>query len=76
MGFEDRTIVPPAPEEPFLKLGRLRLLLALDALLMEGSVSRAAERMGIGTPAMSRLLGQIREVYDDPIFIRSSRRLI
>jgi anthranilate phosphoribosyltransferase len=50
--------------------------LALDALLMEGSVSRAAERMGMGTPAMSRLLGQIREVYDDPIFIRSSRRLI
>jgi anthranilate phosphoribosyltransferase len=76
MGSEDRTIVAPAPEEPFLKLGRLRLLLALDALLMEGSVSRAAERMGIGTPAMSRLLGQIREVYDDPIFIRSSRRLI
>jgi anthranilate phosphoribosyltransferase len=76
MGSEDRTIVAPAPEEPFLKLGRLRLLLALDALLMEGSVSRAAERMRMGTPAMSRLLGQIREVYDDPIFIRSSRRLI
>jgi DNA-binding transcriptional LysR family regulator len=76
MGSEDRTIVAPAPEEPFLKLGRLRLLLALDALLIEGSVSRAAERMGMGTPAMSRLLGQIREVYDDPIFIRSSRRLI
>lgn len=43
---------------------------------MEGSVSRAAERMGMGTPAMSRLLGQIREAYGDPIFIRSSRRLI
>jgi anthranilate phosphoribosyltransferase len=43
---------------------------------MEGSVSRAAERMGIGTPAMSRLLGQIREIYGDPIFVRSSRRLI
>ena len=76
MGFEDRTIVASAPEEPSLKLGQLRLLLALDALLMESSVSRAAERMGMGTPAMSRLLGQIRELYDDPIFIRSSRRLI
>ncbi|EIM27488.1 anthranilate phosphoribosyltransferase [Microvirga lotononidis] len=30
----------------------------------------------MGTPAMSRLLGQIREVYGDPIFVRSSRRLI
>jgi anthranilate phosphoribosyltransferase len=76
MGFEDRTIVASASDEPSQKLGRLRLLLALDALLMEGSVSRAAERMGMGTPAMSRLLGQIREVYGDPIFIRSSRRLI
>jgi anthranilate phosphoribosyltransferase len=59
-----------------LKLGRLRLLLALDALLMEGSVSRAAERLGMSVPAMSRLLGQIRETYNDPIFTRSSRRLI
>lgn len=66
----------PAPEEPAMKLGSLRLLLALDALLMEGSVSRAAERMGMSTPAMSRLLAQVRDVYGDPIFIRSSRRLI
>jgi anthranilate phosphoribosyltransferase len=43
---------------------------------MEGSVSRAAERLGMSTPAVSRLLGQIREIYSDPIFIRSSRRLI
>nr|WP_280177432.1 glycosyl transferase family protein [Microvirga pakistanensis] len=50
--------------------------MALDALLVEGSVNRAAERLGMSTPAMSRLLGQIREAYDDPIFIRSSRRLI
>ncbi|MCB5177195.1 glycosyl transferase family protein [Microvirga lenta] len=59
-----------------MKLGRLRLLLALDALLMEGSVSRAAERLEMSVPAMSRLLGQIREIYDDPIFTRSARRLI
>lgn len=65
-----------ALQEPGLKLGRLRLLLALDALLVEGSVNRAAERLGMSAPAMSRLLGQIRDVYDDPIFIRSSRRLI
>lgn len=64
------------PQDSTLKLGRLRLLLALDALLMEGSVSRAAERLGMSVPAMSRLLGQIRETYNDPIFTRSSRRLI
>ena len=76
LGFEDRVILDPTSQETSLKLGRLRLLLALDALLMEGSVSRAAERLGMSTPAMSRLLGQIREAYGDPIFIRSSRRLI
>src|SRR3712207_901789 len=76
IGFEDRAVLKQISEEPFLKLGSLRLLLALDALLMEGSVSRAAERMGMSTPAMSRLLGQIRDVYGDPIFVRSSRRLI
>jgi anthranilate phosphoribosyltransferase len=64
------------PQEPGLKLGHLRLLLALDALLVEGSVNRAAERLGMSAPAVSRLLGQIREIYDDPIFVRASRRLI
>lgn len=43
---------------------------------MEGSVNRAAERLGMSAPAMSRLLGQVREIYDDPLFVRSSRRLI
>ena len=32
--------------------------------------------MGISAPAMSRLLAQIREIYQDPIFVRSSRRVI
>ncbi|MGO4833950.1 LysR family transcriptional regulator, partial [Rhizobiaceae sp. 2RAB30] len=57
-------------------LGRLRLLVALDALLVEGSVGGAAERMGIGAPAMSRLLKQVREIYDDPIFVRTARGLV
>jgi anthranilate phosphoribosyltransferase len=57
-------------------LGRLRLLVALDALLVEGSVSRAAERLGIGTPAMSRLLGQIRAFYNDPIMERTGRGMV
>jgi len=58
------------------KMSRLRFLIALDALLVEGSVSRAAERLGIGTPAMSRLLGQIREIYGDPIFLRRGRTMV
>lgn len=47
--------------EGSLKLGQLRLLIALDALLVEGSVGGAAKQMGLSIAAMSRLLGQIRE---------------
>ncbi|HET7409313.1 MAG TPA: LysR family transcriptional regulator [Paracoccaceae bacterium] len=54
-------------------LGRLRLLVALDALLVEGSVGRAGARLGLGAPAMSRLLAQLREHYGDPLLVRTGR---
>lgn len=57
-------------------MGRLRLLIALDCLLVEGSVGKAAVRMGLSAPAMSRILSQVRELYQDPLLIRSGRRLI
>ncbi|MBV2143207.1 glycosyl transferase family protein [Falsochrobactrum sp. TDYN1] len=58
------------------RLGQLRLLIALDALLVEGSVGGAAKQMGLSTAAMSRLLGQIREKFDDPILVRSGRSMV
>lgn len=57
-------------------LGRLRLLVALDCLLVEGSVTRAAERLALSPAAVSRLLGQARELYGDPLLKRSGRRLV
>lgn len=57
------------------RLGQLRLLVALDALLIAGSVKGAAEELGLSVPAVSRLLGQIRDKLKDPIFIRSGKRL-
>ncbi len=50
----------------------LNLLIALQVLLEERNVSRAAERLYITQPAMSKTLGRLREVFDDPLFIRSS----
>ena len=50
----------------------LNLLIALQVLLEERNVSRAAERLHITQPAMSKTLGRLREVFDDPLFIRSS----
>lgn len=57
-------------------LGALRLLVALDALLVAGSVGGAARRLGLSSAATSRLLGQIREAIGDPILIRSGRQMI
>jgi DNA-binding transcriptional LysR family regulator len=53
-------------------LGRLdlNLLVALEALIEEGSVSRAADRLFITQSAMSKTLGRLRQLFDDPLFIR------
>jgi LysR family transcriptional activator of mexEF-oprN operon len=49
----------------------LNLLIAFDALLAEGSVTRAAERVGIGQPSMSHALGRLRRLLKDELFIRA-----
>ncbi|MXV45088.1 LysR family transcriptional regulator [Saccharibacter sp. 17.LH.SD] len=54
----------------------LGLLAALDVLLTEGSVSRAAVRMNLSAPAMSRILGRIRVLTGDPILVRAGRGLV
>jgi DNA-binding transcriptional LysR family regulator len=53
----------------------LNLLTALDALLEEGSVGSAAERLHLSAPAMSRTLGRIRIVTGDPILVRTGRTM-
>ena len=53
-----------------------KLLLALHALLQEGSVTRAAKRRGIGQPAMSRSLARLREHFKDPLLVRKGRQLV
>jgi len=56
------------------ELGRLdlNLLVALEALLEERSVSRAAERLFITQSAMSKTLGRLRQLFDDPLFVRKA----
>jgi DNA-binding transcriptional LysR family regulator len=48
----------------------LNLLVAFDALLSERNVTRAALRVGLSQPALSKALGRLREVFDDPLFER------
>lgn len=48
----------------------LNLLVALDALLSERSVTRAAQRVGLGQPAMSHNLARLRAIFRDEILVR------
>ena len=53
----------------------LNLLVSLDALLNESSVSRAADRMRVGQPAMSATLARLRALFDNPLLVRVGREL-
>ncbi|WP_110588044.1 LysR family transcriptional regulator [Microbacterium suaedae] len=48
----------------------LNLLVSLDALLTERSVTRAAERLRLSQPALSASLARLRTHFDDPILAR------
>ncbi|ABL80218.1 MULTISPECIES: LysR family transcriptional regulator [unclassified Nocardioides] len=54
----------------------LNLLVALDALLTERSVTRAAERLSVGQPAMSATLGRLRKLFGDQLFVRTGGDMV
>ena len=49
----------------------LNLLVVLDVLLDERSVSRAANRLNLSQPAVSGALKRLRETFQDPLFVRA-----
>lgn len=53
----------------------LNLLTALDALLEEGSVAGAAQRLRLSSPAVSRNLGRLRKLTGDDILVRTGRSM-
>lgn len=54
----------------------LNLLVTLDALLDEGSVVGAAQRLKLSASAMSRSLARLREATGDPLLVRAGRGLV
>ncbi|MGQ9425059.1 LysR family transcriptional regulator [Gilvimarinus sp. F26214L] len=54
----------------------LNLLVALQVLVEECNVSKAADRLFITQSAMSKTLGRLRELFDDPLFTRSSHGMV
>jgi DNA-binding transcriptional LysR family regulator len=57
-----------------MNIGRvdLNLLVYLDVLLRERNVTRAADQLGLSQPAMSNGLRRLRDLFEDPLLVRTS----
>jgi DNA-binding transcriptional LysR family regulator len=53
-----------------------RLLQLLVVVMEEGSITRAAERLGVTQSAVSHLLDKLRTLLDDPLFVKSGRGIV
>ena len=60
--------------EHLVKVNRidLNLLVYLDALLRERNVTQAANQLNLSQPAMSNGLRRLRELFNDPLLVRTS----
>jgi DNA-binding transcriptional LysR family regulator len=54
----------------------LNLLVALDALLDEQNVTRAAKRLALTQPTVSAMLARLRKIFGDPLFVRTQRGIL
>ncbi|MEJ6396148.1 LysR family transcriptional regulator [Gymnodinialimonas sp. 2305UL16-5] len=54
----------------------LNLLVALDALIAERNVTRAAKRLNISQPALSARLNRLRDLFGDPLLVPTQRGMI
>jgi len=54
----------------------LNLIKVFNSVLREQSISRAADNLSVSQPAVSNALRRLRELYDDPLFIRSATGMI
>ncbi|MEM7747177.1 MAG: LysR family transcriptional regulator [Pseudomonadota bacterium] len=52
------------------------LLVVLDSLLIDGSVTRAAERLGRSPSAISHALSNLRVLFNDDLFVRAGQKLV
>jgi len=54
----------------------LNLLVLFEAVLQEGHVGRAAERLHLSPSAVSHGLGRLRRLLDDPVFLRTPKGVV
>ena len=63
-------VIIPIMQQVNLNKVDLNLLVALDVLLDERHITKAASRLDLSQPAMSRTLARLRDAFDDPLLVR------
>lgn len=53
----------------------LTLLHLFDAIMTEGSITRAADRLAMTQPAVSNAVARMRERWQDPLFVKKGRSI-
>ncbi len=59
-----------------MKTGDLNLLAVFDAIMREGSVTRAADRLAMTQPAVSNAMARMRLAWNDPLFVKNGRGVV
>lgn len=58
-----------------MKSQELTLLQVFDAIMTEGSVTRAGNRLAMSQPAVSNAIARMRDVWKDPVFVKKGRQI-
>nr|MDQ3038034.1 LysR family transcriptional regulator [Myxococcota bacterium] len=66
----------PLPGPPPLASIDVNLLVALDVLLAERNVTRAAERLHLTQPSLSHQLARLRDLFGDALLVRVGRQMV
>ncbi|TJY59745.1 LysR family transcriptional regulator [Sinimarinibacterium sp. CAU 1509] len=54
----------------------LNLLVVLDAIFSEGGITKAGDKLHLTQPAISHALARLRDLFDDPLFVREGRAMV
>lgn len=54
----------------------LNLFVVLETIHAEGGITRAAEKLHLSQPAISHALARLRELFDDPLFVRQGQAMV
>lgn len=54
----------------------LNLFVVFDAIYTEGNLTRAGEIIGITQPAVSNSLSRLRNIFEDPLFVRTAEGMV